>query len=89
MDGEAGWWTTSGNIGLPPLARGMGVGRQQHLSMVADGKIQEAHLAWDLVVEGETNECVKSFYYPGDTIAGADLAATARIRTGWMRFRHF
>ena len=26
---EAGWWTTSGNIGLPPLARVMGVGRQQ------------------------------------------------------------
>ena len=30
MDGEAGWWTTSGNIGLPPLARVMGVVRQQH-----------------------------------------------------------
>ena len=30
MDGDAGWWTTSGNIGLPPsLARVMGVGRQQ------------------------------------------------------------
>ena len=29
MDGEAGWWTTSGNIGLTPLARVMGVGRQQ------------------------------------------------------------
>ena len=29
MDGEAGWWTTSGKIGLPPLARVMGVGRQQ------------------------------------------------------------
>ena len=29
MDGEAGWWTTSGNIGLPPLARVMGVGRQK------------------------------------------------------------
>ena len=28
MDGEAGWWTTSGNIGLPPLARVIGVGRQ-------------------------------------------------------------
>ena len=33
MDGEAGWWTTSGNIGLPPLARVMGVGRQQHGGM--------------------------------------------------------
>ena len=30
MDGKAGWWITSGNIGLPPLARVMGVGRQQH-----------------------------------------------------------
>ena len=30
MDGEAGWWTTSGNTGLLPLARVMGVGRQQH-----------------------------------------------------------
>ena len=25
MDGEAGWWTTSGNIGLPSPARDMGV----------------------------------------------------------------
>ena len=30
MDGEAGWWTTRRNIGLPPLASVMGVGRQQH-----------------------------------------------------------
>ena len=29
MDGEAGWWTTSGNTELPSLARVMGVGRQQ------------------------------------------------------------
>ena len=29
MDVEAGWWTTSGKIGLPTLARFMGVGRQQ------------------------------------------------------------
>ena len=29
MDGEAGWWTTSGKIGLPPLAMVMGVDRQQ------------------------------------------------------------
>ena len=29
MDGEAGRWATSGNIGLPPLARVTGVGRQQ------------------------------------------------------------
>ena len=29
MGREAGWWTTSGRIGLPPLARVIGVGRQQ------------------------------------------------------------
>ena len=29
MDREAGWWTTSRNIGLPPLVRVMRVGRQQ------------------------------------------------------------
>ena len=34
MDGKAGWWTTSGNIGLPPLARVMGVGRQQQQSVL-------------------------------------------------------
>ena len=34
MDGEVGWWTTSGNIGLPPLARVMGVGRQQQNTKV-------------------------------------------------------
>ena len=30
MDGEAGWWITSGKIGTPPsIARVMGVGSQQ------------------------------------------------------------
>ena len=29
MDGEAGWWTTIGNIGLPPTSKGHGRGRQQ------------------------------------------------------------
>ena len=38
MDGEAGWWTTSRNIGLPPLARVMGVGRQQQHSWPMDQK---------------------------------------------------
>ena len=33
MDGEAGWWTTSGNIGLPPLARVMGVGSNNNNSL--------------------------------------------------------
>ena len=37
MDGEAGWWTTSGNIGLPPLARAMGVGRQHVMQLLSSG----------------------------------------------------
>ena len=34
MDGEAGWWTTSGKIGFLTLARVMGVGRQQLMSKI-------------------------------------------------------
>ena len=37
----------------------------------------------------ENYECVTSFCYLGDTLdgdGGADLAATARIRNGWMKF---
>ena len=41
MDGEAGWWTTSGNIGLPPLARAMGVGRQQQQLIVFTSKYKQ------------------------------------------------
>ena len=55
-----------------------------------DGTIQEVDLAEDLMVDGETYKCVKSFCYLGDTLdgdGGADLAATARIRNGWMKFR--
>ena len=54
-----------------------------------DGTIQEVDLAEDLMVDGETYECVKSFCHLGDTFdgdGGADLA-TARIRNGWMKFR--
>ena len=42
------------------------------------------------MVDGEIYGCVKSFCYLGDTLngdGGADLAATARIRNGWMKFR--
>ena len=46
MDGEAGWWTTSGNIGLPPLARAMGVGRQQQ----QHNKIKEED-SWAIVAK--------------------------------------
>ena len=37
-----------------------------------DGRIQEADLAWGLVVDGETYGCVKSFSYLGDTFDGHD-----------------
>ena len=43
-----------------------------------DGTIQEVDLAEDLMVDGETYECVKSFCYLGDTLdgdGGADIAA--------------
>ena len=55
-----------------------------------DGTIQEVDLAEDLLVDGETYECVKSFCSLRDTLdgdGGAGLAATARIRNGWMKFR--
>ena len=39
------------------------------------------------MVDGETYGRVKSFCYMGDTLDGDDLAATTRIRNGWMRFR--
>ena len=42
------------------------------------------------MVDRETHECVKRFCYLGDTLdgdGGTDLAATARIRNGWMKFR--
>ena len=41
-------------------------------------------------MDGETYGCVKSFCYLGDTLdadCGTDLAATARIINGWMKFR--
>ena len=55
-----------------------------------DGTIHEVDLAEYLIVDGETYELVKSFCYLGDTLdgdGGADLAATARIRNGCMKFR--
>ena len=55
-----------------------------------DGTVQEADLPEDLMVDGEIYGCAKSFCYLGDTLdgdGGADLAATARIRNGWMKFR--
>ena len=69
MDGDTGWWTTSGKIGLPPLARGMGVGRQPRQQLVAgsrgfrckrcDGTIPEANIVENLDVDREMYGCVK------------------------------
>ena len=55
-----------------------------------DGTTQEADLAEDIMMNGETHGCAKSYCYLGDTLdgdGGADLAATVRIRNGWMKFR--
>ena len=53
MDGEAGWWTTSGNIGLPPLARAMGVGRQHNSTK----RIQLAR-GWFATVNRDCAKCI-------------------------------
>ena len=49
MDVEAGWWTTSGNIGLPPLARVMGMGRQQQQGMITGTAFVDLSNAYDTV----------------------------------------
>ena len=44
------------------------------------------------MVDGEIYECVKNFCCLGDTLdgdGGAELAATARIRTGWISSESF
>ena len=49
-----------------------------------DGTIQEVDLAEDLMVDGETYECVKSFCYLGDTPdgdGGADLAVVLQLES--------
>ena len=52
------------------------------------GTIQEAALVEDLMVEGETYGCVKSFCYIGDILDGNGvvLVVIVRIRNGWMKF---
>ena len=58
--------------------------------MRCDRTIQDANLAEDLMVDGETYGCIKSFCYLGNTLdeeGGADFTATARIRNGWMKFK--
>ena len=41
------------------------------------------------MVDAEMHGCVKSFCYLGNSVdgdGGSDLAATTRIRNGWMNF---
>ena len=71
MDGEAGWWTTSGNIGLAPLARVMGVGRQQQplqiikaLTATGWGKQRETLMATYKAVMRPALEYVSSVWSP-------------------------
>ena len=51
MGVEAGWWTTSGNIGLPPLARVMGVGRQQQQQ--ASNVLYDMERVWAVLGSGD------------------------------------
>ena len=46
MDGEAGWWTTSRKIRLPPLARVMGVGRLNNNKAVVQTFLKCGRLRW-------------------------------------------
>ena len=41
MDGEDGWWTTSGKIGLPQLARGIRVGKQQQEKCLLEEQLKD------------------------------------------------
>ena len=41
------------------------------------------------MVNGETYRYVKSLCYLGDTLDGAGLAVTARIRNGWIISKSF
>ena len=50
MTEKLGWWTHSGNIGLPPLARVMGVGRQQQDMKAIMEKVNECVVEYGLKV---------------------------------------
>ena len=68
MDGEAGWWTTSGNIGLPPLARAMGVGRQQHHSDMLSAQflvncLEEDHVSHGITIQESRPRFMKEIFY--------------------------
>ena len=45
IDGEAGWWTTSGKIKLPPLEKVMGEGRQEQIYLLENCSSQIAVLS--------------------------------------------
>ena len=94
MDGEAGWWTTSGNIGLPPLARVIGVGRQQqhhkmssidHLQTEAEMRKVREHS--DLLSAQYLARCLE----PGNLCHSITTGATPEIQmkeTLYIRHRN-
>ena len=49
MDREAGWCVTNGNIGFPPLARVMRVGRQQQHVEMCGGYVWMCRDVWGCV----------------------------------------
>ena len=71
MDGEAGWWTTSGNIGLPPLARVMGVGRQQHHKPMISSTVETPRVR-ALWSEASVDLYLDSIYVPVETLLCKD-----------------
>ena len=54
-----------------------------------DSAIQEADLAEDLVVDGETFGCVKIYVIWKTLLVERILLQHLRINSGWMHFREF
>ena len=81
IDGEAGWCTTSGNIGLPSLARVMEVGRQQHVNHMHGMQYQ---IVLNIIFWPEINEynCTKlcvQFLHKTATLIYAVKAPFSRL----------
>ena len=85
MDGEAGWWTTSRNIGLPPLARVMGVGRQQHNNLLHFHIFIQVYSVVQSVLK---NVCVCVYIYIFFIREGKDIFKYACVQIDFYRFNY-
>ena len=74
MDGEAGWWTTSGNIGLLPLVRVMGVGRQQQQTL---GNADPSDYVRFVLKSNDFDRPLNNSYQSRSQVSGAWLSELA------------